>query len=155
MPRRSTSLVSRAWSGGSGNRPCPAIVAGSTRVAVRIRGDLADMCSCRAISSSRRRGTRDLDTDPRRFRTRVAPAYLRRNQEDVLDELPKTVEVDEVLPLSEADERAYRRAVREGSFPAMRQAAMVERNRSHKVERLLEIVEEADAIRAAVRGHLG
>ena len=30
----------------------------------------------------------------RRFRRQVAPAYLRRNQEDVLTELPELVEVD-------------------------------------------------------------
>ncbi|RLV51326.1 ATP-dependent helicase, partial [Aeromicrobium phragmitis] len=35
---------------------------------------------------------------PRRFRRQVAPAYLRRNQEDVLTELPELVEVDEWLP---------------------------------------------------------
>ena len=40
---------------------------------------------------------------PRRFRRQVAPAYLRRNQEDVLTELPELVEVDEWLPMSRDD----------------------------------------------------
>ena len=35
---------------------------------------------------------------PRRFRKQVAPAYLRRNQEDVLVELPELIEVEEWLP---------------------------------------------------------
>ncbi|WP_435108661.1 DEAD/DEAH box helicase [Nocardiopsis synnemataformans] len=84
------------------------------------------------------------ETNPRRFRRQVAPAYLRRNQEDVLNELPELVEVDEFVPLTAADRTAYRRAVAEGNFAAMRQAAMVEGRGSGKVQRLLEIVEEAE-----------
>ena len=61
---------------------------------------------------------------PRRFRRQVAPAYLRRNQEDVLTELPELVEVDEWLPMSREDTAAYRDAVAAGNFMAMRQAAM-------------------------------
>lgn len=81
---------------------------------------------------------------PRRFRQQVAPAYLRRNQEDVLGELPELVEVDEWLDLSEADDAAYRNAVRVGSFHDMRQAAMLQGQQSAKVQRLIEIVDEAE-----------
>lgn len=81
---------------------------------------------------------------PRMFRKQVAPAYLRRNQEDVLTELPELVEVDEVLPLSTADARAYRDAVAAGNFMAMRQAAMLEGGHSEKMQRLKEIVAEAE-----------
>lgn len=84
-----------------------------------------------------------VDFAPHRFRKQVAPAYLRRNQEDVLIELPERVEVEEWLPLSQADESRYRRAVAEGNFMAMRQAAMLAGRESHKVERLLQIVDEA------------
>lgn len=80
---------------------------------------------------------------PSRFRRQVAPAYLRRNQEDVLTELPELVEVEEWLPLSAQDESAYRRAVADGNFMAMRQAAMVSGAQSEKLKRLVEIVEEA------------
>ncbi|MBL7487498.1 DEAD/DEAH box helicase [Frankia sp. AgB1.9] len=80
---------------------------------------------------------------PRRFRRQVAPAYLRRNQEDVLTELPELVEVDEWLPLSDADLAAYRAAVAEGNFMAMRQAALRHGERSTKIQRLKEIVAEA------------
>ncbi len=81
---------------------------------------------------------------PARFRKQVAPAYLRRNQEDVLTELPELVEVDEWLALSPQDEATYREAVRAGNFMAMRQAAMRHGLESEKVRRLVEIVEEAE-----------
>jgi SNF2 family DNA or RNA helicase len=83
------------------------------------------------------------DLAPRRFRRQVAPAYLRRNQEDVLTELPELVEVDEWLPLSDRDAVLYGSAVAEGNFMAMRQAAMLGGRQSEKIQRLLEIVEEA------------
>ncbi|MGJ6980677.1 DEAD/DEAH box helicase [Aestuariimicrobium soli] len=81
---------------------------------------------------------------PVQFRREVAPAYLRRNQEDVLSELPELVEVDEWMPLSPADEEHYRRAVEAGNFMAMRQAAMRAGAESEKLQRLLDIVEEAE-----------
>ncbi|AXY51430.1 MULTISPECIES: DEAD/DEAH box helicase [Rhodococcus] len=80
---------------------------------------------------------------PRRFRKQVAPAYLRRNQEDVLTELPALVEVEEWLPMSPEDASAYRAAVAAGNFMAMRQAALTQ-SRSEKVQRLIEIVAEAE-----------
>lgn len=81
---------------------------------------------------------------PRRFRRQVAPAYLRRNQEDVLTELPELVEVDEWLPMSREDTTAYRDAVAAGNFMAMRQAAMSQGSKSEKMLRLIAIVEEAE-----------
>jgi SNF2 family DNA or RNA helicase len=74
----------------------------------------------------------------------VAPAYLRRNQEDVLAELPELVEVAEWLPMSRADLTAYQDAVAAGNFMAMRQAAMLQGMRSEKIRRLIEIVAEAE-----------
>ncbi|MGH3349102.1 MAG: DEAD/DEAH box helicase [Nocardioides sp.] len=82
--------------------------------------------------------------NPHRFRKQVAPVYLRRNQEDVLTELPDLVEVEDWLPLSTADERAYAACVRDGNFMAMRQAAMLQTTASAKVSRLVEIVGEAE-----------
>lgn len=81
---------------------------------------------------------------PRRFRRQVAPAYLRRNQEDVLTELPALVEVDEWLAMSAEDYAAYRHAVEAGNFMAMRQAAMTQSEKSTKMQRLIEIVGEAE-----------
>lgn len=81
---------------------------------------------------------------PSMFRKHVAPAYLRRNQEDVLTELPELVEVDDWMGMSAEEERVYRRAVHEGQFMLMRRAALLA-ERSMKVDRLLEIVSEAEA----------
>lgn len=81
---------------------------------------------------------------PRKFRRQVAPAYLRRNQEDVLTELPDQVEVDEWLTMSYEDMAAYRDAVASGNFMGMRQAAMSQGTKSTKIRRLIEIVEEAE-----------
>jgi superfamily II DNA or RNA helicase len=81
---------------------------------------------------------------PKRFRRQVAPAYLRRNQEDVLTELPARFEVDEWLEMSREDYSAYREAVRIGNFMTVRQAAMLQGSRSAKVQRLREIVQEAE-----------
>lgn len=79
-----------------------------------------------------------------KFRKHMAPAYLRRNQEDVLTELPEVVEIDEWMGMSDSDEAAYRSAVQSGKFMLMRRTAMLS-ERSLKVERLREIVEEAES----------
>ncbi|WP_231934596.1 DEAD/DEAH box helicase [Micromonospora viridifaciens] len=84
------------------------------------------------------------DLSPKRFRRQIAPAYLRRNQEDVLTELPELIEVEEWLPMSAADISRYRAAVQHGNFMAMRQAAMLQGHQSAKVQRLIEIVREAE-----------
>ncbi|MFJ4848371.1 MULTISPECIES: DEAD/DEAH box helicase [unclassified Streptomyces] len=81
---------------------------------------------------------------PRQFRKQVAPAYLRRNQEDVLTELPERFEVDEWMPMSNADKQLYRAAVIEGNFMAMRQAALRAGAKSEKMQRLIDIVQEAE-----------
>ncbi|WP_149359697.1 DEAD/DEAH box helicase [Lolliginicoccus suaedae] len=78
----------------------------------------------------------------RAFRRRVAPVYLRRNQEDVLAELPERIDVEEWVELTGEDEAAYRSAVMEGTFMRMRRAAW-ESPRSAKLERLVELADEA------------
>jgi SNF2 family DNA or RNA helicase len=80
---------------------------------------------------------------PHAFRKSVAPAYLRRNQRDVLTELPALVEVDEWEELSAADRTAYLRAVEDGNFMAMRRAAYADAEKSAKLGRLCELVAEA------------
>ncbi|WP_460305287.1 DEAD/DEAH box helicase [Actinocorallia aurea] len=77
------------------------------------------------------------------FRRAVGPAYLRRNQEDVLAELPELVHTDEWEEFSRADLAAYREAVQAGNFMAMRRAAYADPGRSAKLERLKEIIAEA------------
>ncbi|MEV7234024.1 DEAD/DEAH box helicase [Streptomyces sp. NPDC051020] len=77
------------------------------------------------------------------FRKAVAPAYLRRNQEDVLTELPALVQVDEWEEFSEGDLDAYREAVGAGHFMRMRRAAYARPATSAKLHRLRELVAEA------------
>jgi superfamily II DNA or RNA helicase len=77
------------------------------------------------------------------FRRAVAPVYLRRNQDDVLTELPSLQQTDEWEELSAPDEEAYRAAVGAGNFMAMRRAAYLRPETSAKLGRLREIVQEA------------
>ncbi len=77
------------------------------------------------------------------FREAVAPVYLRRNQVDVLTELPSLQQSDEWEELSASDEEEYREAVRAGNFMAMRRAAYMRPEGSAKLDRLREIVREA------------
>ncbi|MFJ4830246.1 DEAD/DEAH box helicase [Streptomyces sp. NPDC088747] len=80
---------------------------------------------------------------PHAFRRSVAPAYLRRNQGDVLTELPALLKVDEWEEFGAADRAAYRRAVEEGNFMAMRRAGYAGAASSAKLQRLRELVAEA------------
>jgi SNF2 family DNA or RNA helicase len=80
-----------------------------------------------------------------RFRRTIAPVYLRRNQDDVLNELPPRLETDEWVSLTGKDRIAYRDAVYQGNFMAMRRAAFTPGNAddSAKLRRLLDITDEA------------
>jgi SNF2 family DNA or RNA helicase len=82
-----------------------------------------------------------------RFRAAVAPVYLRRNQTDVLQELPPRLETEEWVTFGGDDFAAYRDAVAERNFMAMRQAAFIPgaAAASQKLARLVDIVEEATA----------
>ncbi len=79
------------------------------------------------------------------FRRAVGPAYLRRNQEDVLSELPELVHVDEWEDFGVEDGAAYREAVEARNFMAMRRAAYASGDpaSSAKLRRLVEITDEA------------
>jgi SNF2 family DNA or RNA helicase len=77
----------------------------------------------------------------------AAPVYLRRNQQDVLAELPELVQVDEWEEFGAEDGAAYEEAVQDGNFMAMRRAAFAVSQPRHsaKLTRLLEIAREAMA----------
>ncbi|MFD8301086.1 DEAD/DEAH box helicase [Streptomyces sp. NPDC059690] len=87
----------------------------------------------------------DAVAGPYAFRRAVAPAYLRRNQQDVLTELPAVLQVDEWEEFSAADQDAYRTAVTAGNFMAMRRAAYADPEKSAKLQRLRELVADAAA----------
>lgn len=91
---------------------------------------------------------------PVAFQTAVAPAYLRRNQVDVLNELPEQIPSLDWVDPSPEDLRTYREAVVARAFPTMRRAAYlsiedggptaeVEIDASAKTSRLIDIIEEA------------
>ncbi len=83
--------------------------------------------------------------DPSVFRQRVAPVYLRRNQQDVLHELPERIDSDEWLSTYPAEQLAYDDAVRAGNWMAMRRAITIGNGEavSAKLDRLAEIIEQA------------
>lgn len=76
------------------------------------------------------------------FRKTVAPVYLRRNQEDVLTELPEKIEVEEWVQFNANDEDEYREQVRRRNLMGMRRASSAMPG-SAKLERLAELVEDA------------
>jgi len=84
----------------------------------------------------------DAVSGARAFRRAVAPVYLRRNQEDVLAELPDKIEVEDWVQPTARDEAAYVKAVRARNIMAMRQAGFSSA-RSAKAQRLCELVREA------------
>ncbi len=75
---------------------------------------------------------------------RVAPVYLRRNQEDVLTELPERIEKEEWLDLTQGDHAAYVDAVRNRNYMAMRRAVTIGSGdgKSAKVSRVAELIDE-------------
>lgn len=79
------------------------------------------------------------------FRKAVAPVYLRRDQADVLAELPPRIDTQEWVGLEGPALAAYRDAVASGNFMAMRRAAYMPGTPAHspKLRRLMEIVLEA------------
>lgn len=90
----------------------------------------------------------DLDGYPSdQFRAAAAPVYLRRNQEDVLPELPETIEVDEwVKPTSDDEARFDAILASGGNFTHLRYCAFPTRvgsEKSAKLERLAELVADA------------
>ncbi|MEU6867375.1 DEAD/DEAH box helicase [Streptomyces sp. NPDC046876] len=90
-------------------------------------------------------GDVDAAAGPSAFREAVAPAYLRRNQRDVLAELPALQWTDEWEEPGAGDREAYRAAVRDGNFMAMRRAAYARPEKSAKLRRLRELVADAAA----------
>ncbi|WP_460860089.1 DEAD/DEAH box helicase [Nocardiopsis coralliicola] len=85
---------------------------------------------------------------PTAFRRAVARLYLRRNQEDVLDELPEMRRIDEWEDPDPAELAAYRRAVSAADWHGMRRSAYAAPASSApassaKLERLRELVDEA------------
>ncbi len=79
------------------------------------------------------------------FRLQLAPVYLRRTREDVLQELPELIEKEQWCTLGVQEKRTYREAVMSGNFMAIRQVSwhVDDLKNSSKAARLLEICDQA------------
>ncbi|MBQ8164820.1 MAG: DEAD/DEAH box helicase [Clostridia bacterium] len=79
------------------------------------------------------------------FRQQLAPVYLRRTRDDVLQELPDLIEKEQWCVLSKQEQTAYYDAVMSGNFMAIRQVSwqVDDLNTSAKAVRLLELCEQA------------
>ena len=82
---------------------------------------------------------------PVEYKKLVAPVYLRRNRKDVLSELPELEVIEQWVDFGNEERRIYQDAVLGGQLMLMRRAAWLggTPNKSPKLERLLEICEEA------------
>jgi SNF2 family DNA or RNA helicase len=89
-----------------------------------------------------------LASGPQIFKRTVAPVYLRRNADEVLNELPELIEVSEFCEWTGADYNFYVACTEEGNLMGMRRAGLrpaFHDARPSKLTRLLEITEEAFA----------
>ncbi len=79
------------------------------------------------------------------FREKVAPVYLRRTREDVLQELPDLIQTDEWCEMNEEERNSYYASVNSENFMAMRQLSwdIAKLENSSKAKRLVEICEQA------------
>ncbi|MDO5701768.1 MAG: DEAD/DEAH box helicase [Lachnospiraceae bacterium] len=79
------------------------------------------------------------------FRETLAPVYLRRQADQVLDELPELIENSEWCALTPSDLASYAKEVRSGNFMGMRRVSFLGEGTgdSAKASRLLELTGEA------------
>ena len=77
------------------------------------------------------------------FRRAVAPSYLRRNQSDVLQELPELLLNNEMVVLDPNEVGQYRNSLAQGNHASARQAVSIGAGvDSSKMERLSELLDE-------------
>ncbi|MHC4493441.1 MAG: DEAD/DEAH box helicase, partial [Planctomycetota bacterium] len=76
---------------------------------------------------------------PKHFHAEVADVYLRRNQEDVLKELPERIDKEEWVDLGPDELAVYAEQVDAGNFMGMRRAVS---ERGAKLERLKDLLDE-------------
>ena len=79
------------------------------------------------------------------FRQQLAPVYLRRTRENVLQELPDLIEKEQWCDLGPQEKQDYKDAVLSGNFMAIRQVSwqVDDLKNSSKAARLLELCDQA------------
>jgi len=79
------------------------------------------------------------------FRQQLAPVYLRRTRDDVLQELPDLTEKEQWCDLGQQEQKAYKEAVLSENFMAIRQVSwqVDDLKHSSKASRLLELCDQA------------
>jgi len=77
------------------------------------------------------------------FRKAIAPVYLRRNQVDVLQELPELTDSEEYIELSDADVEYYKRALQANDWNLARRSKILAGTKSSTVQRIKDIVSDA------------
>lgn len=82
------------------------------------------------------------ESDAQNFEKRVAPVYLRRNQTDVLTELPEVVENLEWVDMTPADWNRYEASLADRHIMGLRRAANGSDLTSSKMRRLKELVDQ-------------
>lgn len=75
--------------------------------------DLEDLATLLSLVAPNRFVSSDAKQHPASLRSRARPYLLRRRKQDVLEDLPPVLDSVEMVELSEAQERAYRTAIRQ------------------------------------------
>jgi superfamily II DNA or RNA helicase len=83
--------------------------------------------------------------NPQMFRQYASACYLRRNQSDVLDELPDLIELDDIVMPNDGDLAAYKQALADNTHPMVIRSMVGSRVDGSKMDRLAEIWDEARA----------
>ena len=80
------------------------------------------------------------------FRQMISPVYLRRQREDVLQELPPVEVKEEWCRMTQEDHREYVAQIQAGNFTASRRVGFLQKDlsTSSKAERLMELCREAE-----------
>ena len=84
---------------------------------------------------------REISPEAPVFRDEIAPVYLRRNQADVLTELPESIEQEELIELNGVDRKLYDDVKQQWNVQARRQAANGATLSSSKIKRLNELLD--------------
>ena len=79
--------------------------------------DLEDLATLLSLVAPKIFAPTDAKLHPSSLRSRARPYVLRRRKQDVLEELPPVLDTTETLELTEAQERAYRTAVKQYRRP--------------------------------------